>query len=227
MMEPGADALSSAEDHGNDPPRIATIQRYVPCSCWMNAAGVDLGTASILRCGRHDRRRLACRCPARGQSSRDIRNAVELIQKKRDHGVLDEEEIAWLIKYYVGRSSRLQWRRGNGSSSTSQAPNWWNGPAPCSNQATLEFPAAITIPGRQTSTGGVGDKGHYCHAHSGGVRRCYTDEVGKGAGSQPAGTLDKRSTSIPGFTTELDRFVPPNTRRCGLVLGQSRRWSLR
>ena len=153
-------------------------------------------------------------------------NAVELIQKKRDQGVLSDDEIEWLVGSYasgavpdyqmaamamaiflngLGQSELIAWTR-----------------AMLHSGETLNF-SDITMPKvDKHSTGGVGDKVSIPLAPM--VAACGVAipmMSGRGLG-HTGGTLDKLE-SIPGFTTALDpgRFRQVLD-RCGLVLaGQS------
>ena len=155
-------------------------------------------------------------------------NAVELIQKKRDHGVLDDEEIAWLIRSYTsGAVPDYQMAAMamaiflNGLEPT-ELVEWTR--AMLHSGDVLDFSAVALPKVDKHSTGGVGDKVSIPLAPM--VAACGVAipmMSGRGLG-HTGGTLDKLE-SIPGFTTELDpvRFREVLD-RCGLVLaGQSER----
>jgi pyrimidine-nucleoside phosphorylase len=153
-------------------------------------------------------------------------NAVELIQKKRDRGVLTDEEIAWLIGSYASEAvpdyqmAAMAMAIFLNGLEQSELLEWTR--AMLHSGETLDF-SDITIPKvDKHSTGGVGDKVSIPLAPM--VAACGVAipmVSGRGLG-HTGGTLDKLE-SIPGFTTALD---PGRFRRvldeCGLVLaGQS------
>jgi pyrimidine-nucleoside phosphorylase len=153
-------------------------------------------------------------------------NVVELIQRKRDRGVLTDDEIAWLIRSYTsGAVTDYQMAAMamaiflNGLES-SELVEWTR--AMLHSGDVLDF-SDITLPKvDKHSTGGVGDKVSIPLAPM--VAACGVAipmMSGRGLG-HTGGTLDKLE-SIPGFTTALD---PGRFREvldsCGLVLaGQS------
>jgi pyrimidine-nucleoside phosphorylase len=155
-------------------------------------------------------------------------NAVELIQKKRDHRVLDDEEIAWLIRSYTSgavpdyQMAAMAMAIFLNGLEPAELVEWTR--AMLHSGDVLDF-SAITMPKvDKHSTGGVGDKISIPLAPM--VAACGVAipmMSGRGLG-HTGGTLDKLE-SIPGFTTELDpiRFREVLD-RCGLVLaGQSER----
>ena len=153
-------------------------------------------------------------------------NAVELIQRKRDRGVLSDQEISWLIRSYTsGAVTDYQMAAMamaiflNGLEPT-ELVEWTR--AMLHSGDVLDF-SDITLPlVDKHSTGGVGDKVSIPLAPM--VAACGVAipmMSGRGLG-HTGGTLDKLE-SIPGFTTALD---PKRFREvldsCGLVLaGQS------
>ena len=153
-------------------------------------------------------------------------NAVELIQKKRDHGLLDKEEIAWLIRSYTSgaipdyQMAAMAMAIFLNGLEQAELVEWTR--AMLHSGDVLDF-SAMTVPKvDKHSTGGVGDKVSIPLAPM--VAACGVAipmMSGRGLG-HTGGTLDKLE-SIPGFTTELD---PVRFRQtldsCGLVLaGQS------
>ena len=153
-------------------------------------------------------------------------NTVELIQKKRDHGLLDEEEIAWLIRSYTSgaipdyQMAAMAMAIFLNGLEQAELVEWTR--AMLHSGDVLDF-SAITMPKvDKHSTGGVGDKVSIPLAPM--VAACGVAipmMSGRGLG-HTGGTLDKLE-SIPGFTTELDPVRFRQTLdRCGLVLaGQS------
>jgi pyrimidine-nucleoside phosphorylase len=153
-------------------------------------------------------------------------NAVELIQRKRDRGVLTDDEISWLIRSYTsGAITDYQMAAMvmaiflNGLE-PSELVDWTR--AMLHSGDVLDF-SDITLPKvDKHSTGGVGDKVSIPLAPM--VAACGVSipmMSGRGLG-HTGGTLDKLE-SIPGFTTALDpRRFREVLDSCGLVLaGQS------
>ena len=153
-------------------------------------------------------------------------NAVELIQRKRDRGVLTDDEISWLIRSYTsGAITDYQMAAMvmaiflNGLE-PSELVDWTR--AMLHSGDVLDF-SDITLPKvDKHSTGGVGDKVSIPLAPM--VAACGVSipmMSGRGLG-HTGGTLDKLE-SIPGFTTALDpRRFREVLHSCGLVLaGQS------
>lgn len=154
--------------------------------------------------------------------------AVELIQKKRDGGILDPDEIEWLIRGYTsGAVTDYQmaallmavFLRGL----TPDELTAWTS-SMLSSGEVLDL-SQIPLPKvDKHSTGGVGDKVSIPLAPM--VAACGVGVPmmsGRGLG-HTGGTLDKLE-SIPGFRTSLspDEFKAVLA-RCGLVLaGQSER----
>ena len=153
-------------------------------------------------------------------------NAVELIQKKRDRGELNDEEIAWLIGSYTSgavpdyQMAAMAMAIFLNGLEPSELVEWTR--AMLHSGDVLDF-SDITVPKvDKHSTGGVGDKVSIPLAPM--VAACGVAipmMSGRGLG-HTGGTLDKLE-SIPGFTTSLD---PGRFREvldsCGLVLaGQS------
>jgi pyrimidine-nucleoside phosphorylase len=153
-------------------------------------------------------------------------NAVELIQRKRDRGVLTDEEIAWLIKSYTSgavpdyQMAAMAMAIFLNGLEPAELVEWTR--AMLHSGEVLDF-SEITGPKvDKHSTGGVGDKVSIPLAPM--VAACGVAipmMSGRGLG-HTGGTLDKLE-SIPGFTTALD---PGRFRQvldtCGLVLaGQS------
>jgi pyrimidine-nucleoside phosphorylase len=153
-------------------------------------------------------------------------NAVELIQRKRDRGVLTDEEIAWLIGSYTSgaitdyQMAAMAMAIFLNGLEPSELVEWTR--AMLHSGDVLDF-SDITVPKvDKHSTGGVGDKVSIPLAPM--VAACGVAipmMSGRGLG-HTGGTLDKLE-SIPGFTTALD---PGRFREvldsCGLVLaGQS------
>jgi pyrimidine-nucleoside phosphorylase len=153
-------------------------------------------------------------------------NAVELIQRKRDRGVLTDEEIAWLIGSYTSgaitdyQMAAMAMAIFLNGLEPSELVEWTR--AMLHSGDVLDF-SDITVPKvDKHSTGGVGDKVSIPLAPM--VAACGVAipmMSGRGLG-HTGGTLDKLE-SIPGFTTALDsgRFREVLD-SCGLVLaGQS------
>ena len=153
-------------------------------------------------------------------------NAVELIQRKRDRGVLSPEEIAWLIKSYTSgavadyQMAAMAMAIFLNGLEPAELVEWTR--AMLHSGEVLDF-ADISLPKvDKHSTGGVGDKVSIPLAPM--VAACGVAipmMSGRGLG-HTGGTLDKLE-SIPGFTTALE---PLRFRQvldtCGLVLaGQS------
>ena len=153
-------------------------------------------------------------------------NAVELIQRKRDRGVLTDEEIAWLIRSYTSgavadyQMAAMAMAVFLNGLEPAELVEWTR--AMLHSGEVLDF-SDITLPKvDKHSTGGVGDKVSIPLAPM--VAACGVAipmMSGRGLG-HTGGTLDKLE-SIPGFTTALD---PGRFRQvldtCGLVLaGQS------
>ncbi|MGI8517749.1 MAG: thymidine phosphorylase [Acidimicrobiia bacterium] len=153
-------------------------------------------------------------------------NAVELIQRKRDRGVLQPEEIAWLINSYTdGTMTDYQMAAMamavflNGLDQNELAA--WTG-AMLRSGEVLDFSNIDRPKVDKHSTGGVGDKVSIPLAPMVGACGVAIPMMsGRGLG-HTGGTLDKLE-SIPGFFTSLDpaRFREVLT-ECGIVLaGQS------
>lgn len=153
-------------------------------------------------------------------------NVVELIQKKRDRGVLTAAEIAWLIRSYTSgtvadyQMAAMAMAIFLNGLEPPELVEWTR--AMLHSGEVLNF-SDITIPKvDKHSSGGVGDKVSIPLAPM--VAACGVAipmMSGRGLG-HTGGTLDKLE-SIPGFTTALD---PGRFRQvldqCGLVLaGQS------
>lgn len=153
-------------------------------------------------------------------------NAVELIQRKRDRGILTDDEIAWLIGSYTSgavtdyQMAAMAMAIFLNGLEPSELVEWTR--AMLHSGDVLDF-SDITLPKvDKHSTGGVGDKVSIPLAPM--VAACGVAipmMSGRGLG-HTGGTLDKLE-SIPGFTTALD---PGRFREvldsCGLVLaGQS------
>ena len=153
-------------------------------------------------------------------------NAVELIQRKRDRGVLTDEEIAWLIGSYTSgavpdyQMAAMAMAIFLNGLEPSELVEWTR--AMLHSGDVLNF-SDITVPKvDKHSTGGVGDKVSIPLAPM--VAACGVAipmMSGRGLG-HTGGTLDKLE-SIPGFTTALDpRRFREVLDSCGLVLaGQS------
>lgn len=156
----------------------------------------------------------------------DVPTAVELIERKRDGGRLDDEEIRWLIRGYTGGSVADYQMAAmamaiflNGLDADELAA-WTE--AMLHSGDVLDFSDIAERKVDKHSTGGVGDKVSIPLAPM--VAACGVAVPmmsGRGLG-HTGGTLDKLE-SIPGFRTGLD---PTEFRsvldRCGLVLaGQS------
>src|SRR5688572_21422696 len=134
-------------------------------------------------------------------------NAVELIQKKRDRGLLGDEEIEWLVGSYVSgavpdyQMAAMAMAIFLNGLDDSELIEWTR--AMLHSGETLDF-SDITIPKvDKHSTGGVGDKVSIPLAPM--VAACGVAipmMSGRGLG-HTGGTLDKLE-SIPGFTTALD-----------------------
>ena len=153
-------------------------------------------------------------------------NAVELIQRKRDHLVLAPDEIAWLIDSYTsGKVTDYQMAAMamavflNGLDHEELVD--WTG-AMLRSGEVLDFSDIDRPKVDKHSTGGVGDKVSIPLAPMVGACGVAIPMMsGRGLG-HTGGTLDKLE-SIPGFTTALDpdRFREVLT-QCGIVLaGQS------
>jgi pyrimidine-nucleoside phosphorylase len=153
-------------------------------------------------------------------------NAVELIQRKRDRGILTDAEIAWLIGSYTSgavtdyQMAAMAMAIFLNGLEPSELVEWTR--AMLHSGDVLDF-SDITLPKvDKHSTGGVGDKVSIPLAPM--VAACGVAipmMSGRGLG-HTGGTLDKLE-SIPGFTTALDpgRFRDVLD-SCGLVLaGQS------
>lgn len=153
-------------------------------------------------------------------------NAVELIQRKRDRGVLTDDEIAWLIRSYTSgavadyQMAAMAMAIFLNGLEPAELVEWTRAMLHSGN--VLDF-SDLTLPKvDKHSTGGVGDKVSIPLAPM--VAACGVAipmMSGRGLG-HTGGTLDKLE-SIPGFTTALD---PGRFREvldsCGLVLaGQS------
>ena len=153
-------------------------------------------------------------------------NAVELIQRKRDRGILTDGEIAWLIRSYTSgavadyQMAAMAMAIFLNGMEPAELVAWTR--AMLHSGEVLDF-SDITLPKvDKHSTGGVGDKVSIPLAPM--VAACGVAipmMSGRGLG-HTGGTLDKLE-SIPGFTTALD---PGRFRQvldaCGLVLaGQS------
>lgn len=152
--------------------------------------------------------------------------AVDLIQRKRDRGVLSGEEIEWFLKGYTGGSvpdyqmAAMAMAIFLNDLDESELAAWTG--AMLRSGDTLDF-SDIELPKvDKHSTGGVGDKISIPLAPM--VAACGVAipmMSGRGLG-HTGGTLDKLE-SIPGFTTSLDRDrFHEIVKSCGLVLaGQS------
>ena len=153
-------------------------------------------------------------------------NAVELIQRKRDRGVLTDDEISWLIRSYTSgaitdyQMAAMAMAIFLNGLEPSELVDWTR--AMLHSGDVLDF-SDITLPKvDKHSTGGVGDKVSIPLAPM--VAACGVSipmMSGRGLG-HTGGTLDKLE-SIPGFTTALDpRRFREVLDSCGLVLaGQS------
>jgi pyrimidine-nucleoside phosphorylase/thymidine phosphorylase len=148
--------------------------------------------------------------------------AVDLIRRKRDGGVLEPEEVAWLVEGYTSGAV------GDEQMSAFCMAVFFQGMRPGEAGALVDAMLRSgdvldlsDIPSRKVdkhSTGGVGDKVSICLAPL--VAACGVPVPmisGRGLG-HTGGTLDKLS-AIPGFRTDLDadRFREL-VRRCGLAL---------
>jgi pyrimidine-nucleoside phosphorylase len=153
-------------------------------------------------------------------------NTVELIQRKRDRGVLSDQEISWLIRSYTSgavtdyQMAAMAMAIFLNGLERAELVEWTR--AMLHSGSVLDF-SDLTLPKvDKHSTGGVGDKVSIPLAPM--VAACGVAipmMSGRGLG-HTGGTLDKLE-SIPGFTTALD---PGRFREvldsCGLVLaGQS------
>ncbi len=153
-------------------------------------------------------------------------NAVELIERKRDGGVLTAEEINWLITSYTNDSvadyqmSAMAMAIFLNGLNTEELANWTE--AMLHSGDVLDFSDIDAPKADKHSTGGVGDKVSIPLGPMVAVCGVAIPMMsGRGLG-HTGGTLDKLE-SIPGFTTGLDpatfRKVLDET---GLVLaGQS------
>jgi pyrimidine-nucleoside phosphorylase len=153
-------------------------------------------------------------------------NAVELIQRKRDRGILSDEEIAWLIQSYTSgavadyQMAAMAMAIYLNGLEPSELVGWTR--AMLHSGDVLDFSDLNAPKVDKHSTGGVGDKVSIPLAPM--VAACGVAipmMSGRGLG-HTGGTLDKLE-SIPGFRTALDpvRFRQVLD-RCGLVLaGQS------
>ena len=153
-------------------------------------------------------------------------NVVELIQRKRDQGLLSDKEIQWLVGSYASgalpdyQMAAMAMAIFLNGLDQSELIEWTR--AMLYSGETLSFPDITTPKVDKHSTGGVGDKVSIPLAPM--VAACGVAipmMSGRGLG-HTGGTLDKLE-SIPGFTTALD---PQRFRQvldqCGLVLaGQS------
>ena len=153
-------------------------------------------------------------------------NAVELIQRKRDRGILSDEEISWLIRSYTSgavpdyQMAAMAMAIFLNGLEPSELVEWTR--AMLHSGEVLDFSHVTRPKVDKHSTGGVGDKVSIPLAPM--VAACGVAipmMSGRGLG-HTGGTLDKLE-SIPGFTTALD---PARFRQvldsCGLVLaGQS------
>lgn len=153
-------------------------------------------------------------------------NFVELIERKRDGGVLDGDEIAWLIAEFTAdripdyQMSALLMAIFHHGLDDGELAAWTR--AMLHSGETLDFSHVAAPKVDKHSTGGVGDKVSIPLAPM--VAACGVAVPmisGRGLG-HTGGTLDKLET-IPGFRTALD---PPEftalLERHGLVLaGQS------
>lgn len=152
--------------------------------------------------------------------------AVELIERKRDHGRLTDEEIAWLISAYTAGSvtdyqmSAMTMAVFLNGLDPDELAAWTA--AMLHSGDVLDFSDIAAPKVDKHSTGGVGDKVSIPLGPM--VAACGVAipmMSGRGLG-HTGGTLDKLE-SIPGFRTALDpaefhRVLD----RCGLVLaGQS------
>lgn len=152
--------------------------------------------------------------------------AVELIETKRDGGVLTADSIDWLISAYTDGSvtdyqmSAMTMAIYLNGLDEDELANWTR--AMLDSGETLEFDDISAAKIDKHSTGGVGDKISIPLAPL--VAACgvvVPMMSGRGLG-HTGGTLDKLE-SIPGFTTGLDpRRFGEILRETGLVLaGQS------
>lgn len=153
-------------------------------------------------------------------------NVVELIQRKRDGGILAKDEIAWLLKSYTAgaipdyQMSALAMAIFLNGLEPEELIEWTR--AMLHSGEVLDFSGVDVPKVDKHSTGGVGDKVSIPLAPM--VAACGVAipmMSGRGLG-HTGGTLDKLE-SIPGFVTSLD---PDRFRAvldtCGLVLaGQS------
>jgi thymidine phosphorylase len=153
-------------------------------------------------------------------------NTVELIQRKRDGGVLSSEEIAWLIGSYTSgalpdyQMAAMAMAIFLNGLDRPELVEWTR--AMLHSGDILDFSDVAAPKVDKHSTGGVGDKVSIPLAPM--VAACGVAipmMSGRGLG-HTGGTLDKLE-SIPGFTTALDpRRFRDVLDRCGLVLaGQS------
>jgi pyrimidine-nucleoside phosphorylase len=155
-----------------------------------------------------------------------VPTAVELIERKRDHGRLTDEEIAWLISAYTAGSvtdyqmSAMTMAVFLNGLDPDELASWTA--AMLHSGDVLDFSDIAAPKVDKHSTGGVGDKVSIPLGPM--VAACGVAipmMSGRGLG-HTGGTLDKLE-SIPGFRTALDpaefhRVLD----RCGLVLaGQS------
>jgi thymidine phosphorylase len=153
-------------------------------------------------------------------------NAVDLIERKRDGGTLQSDEIAWLIKAYTGGSVADYQMSAMAMAiflnGLDQAElNAWTDSMLHSGEV-LDFSDIESPKVDKHSTGGVGDKVSIPLAPM--VAACGVAipmMSGRGLG-HTGGTLDKLET-IPGFRTGLDpKEFRTVLEQCGLVLaGQS------
>lgn len=154
-------------------------------------------------------------------------NVVELIQRKRDGGILAKEEISWLLKSYTAgvipdyQMAAMTMAIFLNGLEPAELVEWTR--AMLHSGEVLDFSGVQAPKVDKHSTGGVGDKVSIPLAPM--VAACGVAVPmmsGRGLG-HTGGTLDKLE-SIPGFVTGLD---PDRFRSvldsCGLVLaGQSK-----
>lgn len=150
-------------------------------------------------------------------------NAVELIQRKRDGGILETAEIAWIIKSYTAgvvpdyQMAAMAMAIFLNGLERPELVEWTR--AMLHSGEVLDLSSVSAPKVDKHSTGGVGDKVSIPLAPM--VAACGVAipmMSGRGLG-HTGGTLDKLE-SIPGFTTGLDpeRFKSVLD-SCGMVLG--------
>lgn len=153
-------------------------------------------------------------------------NAIEIIQRKRDGGTLDAEQIRWIIAQYTAdrvpdyQMSALLMAIFKEGLDAEELATWTE--AMLHSGDTLDF-SQVPLPKiDKHSTGGVGDKVSIPLGPMVAACGVAVPMMSGRALGHTGGTLDKLET-IPGFRTALD---PPEFReilaRTGLVLaGQS------